>query len=111
MIDRYMLPEFPKEQPLRLRPGISFAKTAEGVEFSRAKTLRLKFLGSDDLSPELYHDVLDKLQAGGKCAYDIVEELLEEKDAFPAHVLFILKKFEQAGLLLEPYEMRGQSSS
>ncbi len=79
--------------------------------FSHAKTLRLKFLGSDDLSTALYHDVLAKLQAGGKSAYDIVGELMEEKDAFPAHVLFVLKKFEQAGLFLEPYEMPGQSLS
>ncbi|MBQ7514972.1 MAG: radical SAM family RiPP maturation amino acid epimerase [Schwartzia sp.] len=111
LIDRYMMAEFPKDQPLWLRPGISLEKTAEGIAFFRAKTLRLKFLATDDLSPALYHDVLDKLRAGGKSAYDIAGELMEETGAFPAHVLFILKKFEQAGLLLEPYETPGPSSS
>ncbi len=111
MIDRYMLPELPKDQPLCLRPGISFEKMAEGIAFSHAKTLRLKFLGTDDLPAGLYHDVLDKLRAGGRSAYDVVGELMEERDAFPAHVLFILKKFEQAGLFLEPYETPGPSSS
>ena len=48
--------------------------------------------------------MLDKLQAGDKSAYDVAEELIEETDAFPAHVFFILKKFEKAGLFLEPYE-------
>ena len=104
MIDRYMQTEFSKEMPLYLRPGISFDKTAAGIEFSREEKFRLKFLGADDLPPSLYHSVLDKLQAGGKTAYDVAGELMEEKDAFPANVFFILKKFEQAGLFLEPYE-------
>ena len=30
---------------------------------------------------------------------------MEEQDAFPANVFFILKKFEQAGLFLESYEL------
>ena len=105
LIDRYMQEEFPKDQPLRLRPGISFEKTEKGIEFSHAEKLRLKFFGADDLSPALYHDVLDKLQAGAKTAYDVAGELMEESDAFPANVFFILKKFEQAGLFLEPYEI------
>ena len=105
MIDRYMAPEFPKDQPLYLRPTISFEETAAGVEFFRPNLLRLKFQGADDLSPTLYHDVLRKLQEGGKTAYDIAEELMNEQDAFPANVFFVLKKFELAGLFLEPYEI------
>jgi hypothetical protein len=35
----------------------------------------------------------------------VAGELMEEQDAFPANVFFILKKFEQAGLFLEPYEL------
>ena len=105
LIERYMKPEFSKEQPLFLRPGISFAETAEGIEFYHSDKFRLKFQGADDLSPGLYHDVLEKLRTGGKSAYDIAGELLEEKAVFPAHVFFILKKFEQAGLFLEPYEI------
>ena len=104
MIDRYMEPEFSKEMPLYLRPGITFDETEEGVEFCRPNKLRLKFRGADDLSPTLYHDVLKKLREGGKTAYDIAGELMEEQDAFPANVFFILKKFELAGLFLEPYE-------
>lgn len=104
MIDRYMQTEFPNEQPLFLRPAISFQKTEEGVEFFHSEKFRLKFRGADDLSPSLYQDVLDKLQAGGKTADDIAEELMEETDAFPANVFFILEKFESAGLFLEPYE-------
>ena len=104
MIDRYMEPEFSKEMPLYLRPGITFDETEEGVEFCRPNKLRLKFRGADDLSPTLYHDVLKKLRVGGKTAYDIAGELMEEQDAFPANVFFILKKFELAGLFLEPYE-------
>ncbi len=30
MIDRYMLPEFPKDRPIHLRPGISFEKSSVG---------------------------------------------------------------------------------
>lgn len=104
MIDRYMQPELPKEQPLFLRPGISFRKTEEGIEFFHSNKFRLKFRGADDLLPALYQDILDKLQAGGKTACDVAEELTEETGAFPAHVFFILKKFESAGLFLEPYE-------
>ena len=106
LIDRYMQAEFPKDQPLRLRPGISFEKTEKGIEFYRSEKFRLKFFGADDLSPTLYHDVLDKLQSGGKTAYDIAGELMEEIDAFPANVFFVLKKFELAGLFLEPYETK-----
>lgn len=106
MIDRYMKPEFSKEQPLFLRPGISFDETEEGIEFFRPDRIRLKFLGEGDLPAELYHAVLDKLRSGGKTAYDIAGELMDEKDAFPAYVFFILKKFEQAGLFLETYEIR-----
>ena len=105
MIDRYMAPELPKDQPLVLRPTVSFEETAEGVEFYRPNKLRLKFRGEDDLSPDLYHDVLKKLKIGGKSAYDVVGELMEETGAYPANVFFILKKFEQAGLFLEPYEI------
>lgn len=104
LIDRYMQEDFPKDQPLFLRPGISFDKTEQGIEFFRSTKFRLKFFGADDLSPLLYHNVLDKLKAGGKTAYEIAGELMEEKDAFPANVFFILKKFEMAGLFLEPYE-------
>ena len=104
LIDRYMQTEFPKDQPLYLRPGISFDKTADGVEFSRSKKFRLKFIGADDLPAALYHGVLEKLQKGGKSAYDVAHELLNETGAFPANVFFILKKFELAGLFLEPYE-------
>lgn len=104
LIDRYMQQEFPKDQPLWLRPTVSFNKTEEGIEFFRTEKFRLKFLGADDLSPTLYHSVLDKLKAGGKTAYDIAGELMEEIDAFPANIFFILKKFEMAGLFLEPYE-------
>ena len=105
MIDRYMAREFSKEMPLYLRPNISFDETEEGVEFFRPNTLRLRFQGADDLSPALYHDVLRKLREGGKSAYDIAGALMEERGAFPANVFFILKKFEQAGLFLEPYEI------
>ncbi|MBQ9376773.1 MAG: radical SAM family RiPP maturation amino acid epimerase [Schwartzia sp.] len=105
MIDRYMQQEFPKTQPLCLRPGISFSKTEKGIEFYRSERFRLKFLGADDLSPTLYHSVLDKLKEGGKTAYGIAGELMEEIDAFPANVFFVLKKFELAGLFLEPYEL------
>ena len=104
MIDRYMQPEFPKEQPLFLRPSISFRKTEEGVECFHSDKFRLEFRGADALSPALYQDILDKLQAGGKTACDVAEELTEETGAFPAHIFFILKKFEKAGLFLEPYE-------
>ena len=105
MIDRYMAKELPKDQPLFLRPTVSFEETAEGVEFFRPNKLRLKFRGADDLSPDLYHDVLRKLRGGGKSAYDVVGELMEETGAFPANVFFVLNKFEQAGLFLEPYEI------
>ena len=84
---------------------VSFEETAEGVEFYRPNKLRLKFRGADDLSPDLYHDVLRKLRGGGKSAYDVVGELMEETGAFPANVFFVLNKFEQAGLFLEPYEL------
>ena len=104
-IDRYMAKELPKDQPLFLRPTVSFEETAEGVEFFRPNKLRLKFRGADDLSPDLYHDVLRKLRGGGKSAYDVVGELMEETGAFPANVFFVLNKFEQAGLFLEPYEI------
>ncbi len=105
MIDRYMEPEFPKDSPLFLRPGISFDKTETGIEFSRSSRFRLKFIGADDLPPSFYHHVLDKLQTGGKTAYDVAGELMETTGAFPAHVFFVLKKFELAGLFLEPYEL------
>ena len=105
MIDRYMKPEFPKDQPLFLRPGISFKKTETGIEFSRSAKFRLKFRGTDDLSAALYHGVLEKLQAGGRTAYDLATELTEEIDVFPANVFYVLKKFETAGLFLEPYEV------
>ncbi len=105
MIDRYMQQGFPKTHPLYLRPGISFTEAEEGITFSHSDKFRLKFRGADDLSPKLYHDVLEKLRAGGKTAYDVAEELMEEQDAFPANVFFILKKFEQAGLFLESYEL------
>ena len=105
MIDSYMQPEFSKEQPLYLRPGISFEETDEGIEFFRSDTFRLKFRGTDDLSPTLYHDVLKRLQDGGKSAYEIAGSLMEEKNSFPANVFFVLKKFELAGLFLEPYEI------
>ena len=111
MIDRYMAPEFSKETPLFLRPGISIEETEEGVEFFRPNKLRLKFRGEDDLAPELYHDVLKKLREGGKTAYDIAGELMEEQDAFPANIFFILRKFELAGLFLEPYEIGEQPSA
>ena len=104
MIYRYMQTEFPKNQPLYLRPGISFEKTEKGIEFFRAEKFRLKFSGTDDLSPVLYHNVLDKLEIGGKTACDVAGELMEESGAFPANVFFILEKFESAGLFLEPYE-------
>ncbi|MBR6860555.1 MAG: hypothetical protein IKM73_04440, partial [Acidaminococcaceae bacterium] len=97
--------EFSKEQPLFLRPGISFVETAEGIEFYHSDKFRLRFRGADDLSPALYHNVLKKLRIGGRTACDIAGELLEEKAEFPAYVFFILKKFEQAGLFLEPYEL------
>ena len=105
MIDRYMATELPKNHPLHLRPGISFKETDEGIAFFRPNRIRLKFQGADDLPPERYHEVLKKLQTGGKTSYDIAEELMEERDAFPAHVFFILKKFELAGLFLEAYEV------
>ena len=111
LIDRYMKPEFSKEQPLFLRPGISFVETTEGIEFYHSDKFRLRFRGADDLSPALYHDVLKKLRIGGKTACDIAGELLEEKETFPAYVFFILKKFEQAGLFLEPYELETQKPS
>jgi len=111
LIDRYMKPEFSKEQPLWLRAGITFEKTEEGIEFVRKNRMRLKFRGEDNLPADLYHAVLDKLTSGGKSAYDIAGELMDEKDTFPAHVFFILKKFEQAGLFLEPYESKTESSS
>ncbi len=104
MIERYMQTEFPKDQPLFLRPNISFDKTTEGIEFSRSDKFRLKFRGEDDLSPALYHNVLDKLKTGGKTSYDVVGELMEETGAFPANVFFILEKFEMAGLFLESYD-------
>ena len=104
MIDRYMQRSFPKDQPLFLRPGISFQKTENGIAFFHSEKFRLKFQGADDLSPALYQDVLDKLQTGGTSAEDIAEALMEESGAFPAHVFFILEKFEKTGLLLEPYE-------
>ena len=108
MIDRYMQRSFPKEQPLFLRPGISFQKTEEGIEFFHSEKFRLKFQGADDLSPALYQNVLGKLQTGGKSAEDIAGELMEETGAFPAHVFFILEKFEKTGLFLEPYEYEGR---
>ena len=104
-IDRYMSADFPKDRPLLLRPTISFDKTAEGIAFCHTDKFRLKFQGTDELSPSLYQDVLEKLQEGGKTAYDVAEELMEESGAFPANVFFILEKFESAGLFLEPYEI------
>lgn len=104
MINRFMQTEIPKNQPLYLRPGISFEKTEKGIEFFRSEKFRLKFFGADDLSPVLYHNVLDKLEIGGKTACDVAGELMEESGAFPANVFFILEKFESAGLFLEPYE-------
>jgi len=106
LVEKYMLPELPKDQPLVLRPGVSFDKTEEGVEFFTPGKLRMKFLGTDDLDPTLYHGVLDKLEQGGKSAYDIAEELMTESSAFPASIFFILRKFELAGLFLEPYEIK-----
>ena len=109
--NRYMKPEFSKEQPLFLRPGISFEETTEGIEFYHSDKFRLRFRGADDLSPALYHNVLKKLRIGGRTACDIAGELLEEKAEFPAYVFFILTKFEQAGLFLEPYELEMQKPS
>ena len=104
LLERYMRPEFSHDQPLILRPGISFGQTAAGIEFSRGEKFRLKFLGTEGLPAALYHDVLDELQSGGACGSDIAAKLMEETGAFPANVFFVLKKFEQAGLFLEPYE-------
>ncbi len=108
MMGRYMAAEFPKAQPLFLRPGLSFEATEEGIAFSRPGTMRLKFRGQDDLPARLYQEVLEKLREGGKSALDIAGELLDETGASPAHVFYLLKKFEIAGLFLEPYESEGR---
>ncbi len=108
MISRYMAEELPKTQPLFLRPGLSFEATEDGIAFSRPGIIRLKFCGQDDLPAQLYQDVLRKLRTGGKSAMDIAGELLEESDESPAHVFYLLKKFETAGLFLEPYECEGK---
>ena len=105
MIQRCMQKDFPKTQPLYLRGGISFEEVDGGIEFFVPGKLRLKFHGKDDLKPEIYHEVLRKLSAGGKSAREIAGELLDEKDISPAYVFFILRKFELAGLFFEPYEV------
>ena len=72
-----------KEQPLKLllikrknHPSIGFWATPGG-----------------------FADVYENLEDSAK------RELMEETGAFPANVFFVLNKFEQAGLFLEPYEI------
>ena len=103
LIEEFMPESLPKDQPLRLRNGIHFEATEEGIQFYRDEGFKLKFSGNDDIPAKQYQDVLAKLKKGGS-AYDIAGELLEELDMEPANTFFILKKFEQAGLFLEPYE-------
>ncbi len=103
LIDEFMIEGFPKDQPLRLRDGIVFETTEEGIQFYRDEGFKLKFSGNDDIPAKQYQDVLAKLKKGGS-AYDIAGDLLDEYDMEPANTFFILKKYEQAGLFLEPYE-------
>lgn len=106
IIQKYMREELDKTQPLYLRPSLSFKETAEGIEFSSPGILRMKFRGTDDISPGYYQAVLRQLQHGGRSAEKIAEHLLEEENIPPAYVFFILGRFERAGLLLEPYEVK-----
>ena len=103
-IAKYMQKDFSTTQPLYLRDKVVYEETPEGIAFSRSSSMKFKFRGEDDLSPEIYHDVLNGLHDGGKSARDIAADLLD-KDISPANVFFVLKKFERAGLLLEPYEI------
>lgn len=105
IIEKYMCVELVESQPLYLRPEICFDETAEGIEFSRPGLMRLKFKGTDDLSPELYKLVLRQLRQGGQSADDIAQRLAEEENIQPAYVFFILSRFERAGMFLEPYEI------
>lgn len=102
LMGQFMAVEMPKDQPLRLRPSIEYEMTGEGITFSRKKRYRLRFGGSDDISPEVYQKVLTAMQKGGS-PRGIAALLLDENIA-PAYTFFILKKFETAGLFLEGYE-------
>ena len=105
LIERYLQKDFPTTKPLYLRKTLTYAETKDGIEFSHSGLIKFKFSGQDDLSPELYHEVLRSLLDGGKSAREIAADLLETKDVSPANVFFVLKKFERAGLFLEPYEI------
>ncbi|MEX5284139.1 radical SAM family RiPP maturation amino acid epimerase [Selenomonas sputigena] len=105
MIKEYMRKEFPKTMPLFLRRGVSAEDTAEGVRFFREERFWLSFCSDETIPAVCYREVLHLLQEGGRCAYDIAEQLMEEKGMTPAIVFFLLRKFEQAGLFLEPYEL------
>ena len=104
LIAKYMQKDFPSTQPLYLRDKVTYEETDEGVVFSLSKSMKFKFLGHDNLSPEIHHEVLRSLRGGGKSAREIAAELMD-KDIDPANVFFVLKKFERAGLFLEPYEI------
>ena len=104
-IAKYMQKEFTTTQPLYLRDKVNYEETPEGIAFSHSSSMKFKFSGQDDLSPEIYHDVLRNLRDGGKTAREIATELMDTKDIEPANVFFVLKKFERAGLFREPYEI------
>lgn len=104
LVAKYMQKDFPTTQPLYLRDTLTYEETEEGIEFSRSGLMKFKFSGQDDLSPEFYHEILRSLRDGGKSAREIATDLMERKDFEPAKVFFVLKKFERAGLFLEPYQ-------
>lgn len=104
LIARFMREDFPKDEVLRLRNGIGFDKTEEGILFYRDSGFKLKFDGNDDLPKKYYHLLCDAINEGGKSSYDIAGDLYEKYDIMPAQIFFMLKKFIDAGLFLEHYE-------
>lgn len=100
--ETFLKAELPKDKPVRLRPGIEYGMTEEGISFCSRKRYQLKFSGSDDIHPDIYQRVLTAIQTGGS-PREIAAALLEE-DISPAYTFFILQKFELAGLFLEEYE-------
>lgn len=105
LIAEFMTENFSKDYPLYLRKNLTYEVTETGIQFYRQKIFRLTFSGNDDLPKEDYHCILELLKRGGCSAYDIAEKLLDENNIQPANTFFILRKFEKAGLFLEPYEL------
>lgn len=100
---KYFCKAFPKTQVLRLRPGTTIEKLADGIIFRRENGFKLKFTGADDLPAKYYLAIANYLPEGRHTAYDIAGELMD-KGLSPAQVFYILDHFVAAGLLLEAYE-------